>query len=124
MRIGIIALLHESNTFISRTTSIERFHEDLYLIGESIATKLSASHHEIGGFFIGLEKYRGNLSLEAIPIVAFRATPSGPIATEAMEEMVATICEKQRSNCRSMVFWSLSMELLFRSHTPTPMAIG
>ena len=91
MRIGIIALLHESNTFISRTTSIERFHEDLYLIGESIATKLSTSHHEIGGFFIGLEKYRENLSVEAIPIVAFRATPSGPITTEAMDEMVATI---------------------------------
>jgi microcystin degradation protein MlrC len=94
MRIGIIALLHESNTFISRTTSIERFHEDLFLIGEPIATKLSASHHEIGGFFIGLEKYRKNLGLEVIPIVAFRATPSGAITTEAMNEMVATILQE------------------------------
>ncbi|MEY4568116.1 MAG: hypothetical protein RLY14_3086, partial [Planctomycetota bacterium] len=94
MRIGIIALLHESNTFISYTTSIERFHEDLFLLGEAIATKLSASHHEIGGFFIGLEKYRKNLNVEVIPIVAFRATPSGAIATEAMQEMVDTILQE------------------------------
>ena len=47
MRIGIIALLHESNTFSSQPTKIEAFRQNLLLHGEPIREVLSDAHHEV-----------------------------------------------------------------------------
>ena len=91
MRIGIIALLHESNTFVSQPTRLKQFHDDLYLEGEAIREQLAASHHEIGGFFAGLEQCSRDGDVVAVPLIATRATPAGVIAAEAMDCLVARI---------------------------------
>ncbi|MDX1928509.1 MAG: M81 family metallopeptidase [Pirellulaceae bacterium] len=91
MRIGIIALLHESNTFVRQPTTLTQFHEDLYLEGESIREQLANSHHEIGGFFAGLEQFTGAGDVVAVPLLATRATPSGIITAETMDALVARI---------------------------------
>lgn len=88
MRIGIIALLHESNTFVRQPTTLKHFHEDLYLEGESIRDQLASSHHEIGGFFAGLEQCSRDGDVVAVPLLATRATPAGTIAAETMETLV------------------------------------
>ncbi|MGN6545272.1 MAG: M81 family metallopeptidase, partial [Aureliella sp.] len=85
MRIGIIALLHESNTFVRQGTTLERFREDLFLEGEAIREQLAASHHEIGGFFAGLDEANERGDVEAVPLLATRATPAGIIAADALK---------------------------------------
>ncbi len=88
MRIGIIALLHESNTFVHQPTTLKQFHEDLYLEGESIRDHLADSHHEIGGFFAGLEQYSRDGDVIAVPLLATRATPAGIITAETLATLV------------------------------------
>ncbi|MCA9216568.1 MAG: M81 family metallopeptidase, partial [Planctomycetales bacterium] len=89
MRIGIIAFLHESNTFVTKPTTIESFKHDLYLIGDDIANKLADSHHEVGGFFKGLAS--SEASVASVPLVAFRATPAGPISADTFEHLIGEI---------------------------------
>lgn len=75
MRIGIIAFLHESNTFSSQPTTLDSFRGDLLLTGPSIHSAMAYSHHEVGGFFEGLQL----AGAEAIPLFAARALPAGTI---------------------------------------------
>ena len=51
MRVGIVSLIHESNTFISTPTTLEMFERDALLNGDGIAEAFVGGHHEISGFF-------------------------------------------------------------------------
>ncbi len=75
MRIGILALLQESNTFTPGVTRMADFAADLMLTGEEVREQLAGAHHEIGGYFAGL----ADAGAEAAPIIAARAVPWGPI---------------------------------------------
>ncbi|MBC8352535.1 MAG: M81 family metallopeptidase [Planctomycetes bacterium] len=86
-RVGIIALLHESNTFIAQPTTIEHFRENMLLHGDSVRERLVDTHHEVGGFFDGLARER----VEAVPIFAARAVPYGAITPEAFDELLAAM---------------------------------
>jgi microcystin degradation protein MlrC len=81
MRVGIVSLMHESNTFIKSPTTLQHFREDLLLEGEAIRQRLADSHHEIGGFFAGLEA----AGIAAVPVFAARAIPFGTIEAETFE---------------------------------------
>ncbi len=83
MRIGILAFLHESNTFSCQPTTVESFQQNLLLAGEAIRTALKDSHHEVGGFFSGLEAEE----VEAVPLFAARALPSGTIEASDFEAL-------------------------------------
>jgi len=89
MRIGIIAIQHESNTFLSRPATLEDFERDVMLSGEVIREKFSAAHHEIGGFFEGLRENE----LEAVPLFAARAVPAGRISSSAGDALVSAALE-------------------------------
>ncbi len=91
MRIGIIALMHESNTFIASPTKLDDFKADLFLHGAEIERKLKSSHHEIGGFFAGLAAAPPDLEIEVVPLVAFRATPAGVIEQATFLYLVDSI---------------------------------
>lgn len=83
MRVGIIALLHESNTFLKRKTVLQDFSNDLLLLAESVREQLAGADHEVGGFFAGLEE----AGIEAVPIFAARAYPSGVIEAATFREL-------------------------------------
>ena len=85
MRIGIIALLQESNTFIAEPTTLAHFEQDMLLEGEAVRERLAGSHHEVGGMFHALDE----LSVEAVPIFAARAFPFGRIEAAAAHELLA-----------------------------------
>jgi microcystin degradation protein MlrC len=91
MRVGIIALQHESNTFIRTPTVLKNFADDILLSGEAIRAKFRDSHHELGGFFAGLDEAR----IDAVPLFAAWAVPSGTIAAETfdvlLERLLASI---------------------------------
>lgn len=83
-RVGILALLQESNTFIPRHTTLDHFRADLLLTGEDVRTSLADTHHEVGGFFAGLAA----AEVAAVPIFAARAYPYGVIARAAFDELL------------------------------------
>lgn len=90
MRVGIIGLLHESNTFIHEPTTIEHFERNSLLRGESIRTAFKDSFHEVGGFFAGLAE----AACEAVPLFVARAMPYGTITSATFSLLMDTLlCE-------------------------------
>jgi microcystin degradation protein MlrC len=85
MRVGIIALLQESNTFIAAPTTFAHFEQDLLAEGEDVRTRLADAHHEVGGFFAGLAEEK----IDAVPIFAARALPFGIVAADAFDALLA-----------------------------------
>jgi len=93
MRVGILALLHESNTFVRETTEWERFEEDVLLSGEAIRDEFASSAHEIGGFLRTLDA----AGAEAVPVFAARAYPGGTIAAGTFERLVERLLAELRA---------------------------
>lgn len=85
LRVGIVALLQESNTFVQEPTTLERFEQDLLATGDEVRERLDGAHHEVGGFFEGLDAAR----IEAVPLFAARAYPSGVISAAAFDSLMA-----------------------------------
>ncbi|MBX3427121.1 MAG: M81 family metallopeptidase [Pirellulales bacterium] len=75
MRVGIVALLQETNTFAPGVTTRRDFAADVLLHGEAIRERFRDAHHEVGGFFAGLQE----AGVEAVPLFAARAVPWGPL---------------------------------------------
>ena len=65
MRIGIIAFLQESNTFIGQPTTLAHFEQELLVTGEAVRQRLAGTHHEVAGMFeavvivIFMSQFRG-----------------------------------------------------------------
>lgn len=83
MRVGIVALLQESNSFAPALTTLNDFEADMLLTGESMRRALEDAPHEVGGFFAGLAQAK----IEAVPIMAARAIPWGPISSTTYIEL-------------------------------------
>lgn len=83
MRVGILGLIHESNTFFDGKTSYEDFKHHHMLWGEDIRQAYAKAFHELGGFFEGLEKEK----LEAVPLYSAYQQASGTITAEALEKL-------------------------------------
>ena len=84
MRVGIISLVHESNTFAATPTTIELFQRDGLLIGEAIREAFEGGHHQISGFFERLQEK----DIEAVPIFYASTPPSGRITKETCDELL------------------------------------
>ncbi|QDU38752.1 hypothetical protein Mal4_30820 [Maioricimonas rarisocia] len=87
MRIGILALLQETNTFIDQPTELEQFQENLFLRGEAIREQLATANHEIGGFFGGLAEG----DCEIVPLFAARALPFGTVSHATCQTLFSEI---------------------------------
>jgi microcystin degradation protein MlrC len=83
MRVGILGLIHESNTFFEGRTSYEDFRHYQMLWGEDIKKAYANAFHEIGGFFEGL----GKEGLESVPLYFTYQQASGTITAEALEKL-------------------------------------
>lgn len=92
-RVGILALIQESNTFLSGTTTFDHFRQDLLLTGEEVRQHFATAHHEVRGFFDGLAQ----AGIEAVPIFAARALPFGTIEADAFERLVHQMMEELES---------------------------
>jgi microcystin degradation protein MlrC len=84
MRVGIIMLYHESNTFISEPVTLDSFRRDVLLVGEPIRDAFSTSHHELGGFFTGLD----DTGIEAVPLLAARIIPGGIVTAKTYHQLL------------------------------------
>lgn len=84
MKVGIVSLSHESNSFLSTPTTIDQFRNDILLIGEDIRRLRCGGAHEISGFFEGL----GAAGIDAVPIFYASALPSGALTRDTCEELL------------------------------------
>jgi microcystin degradation protein MlrC len=89
MRVGIIGLAHESNTFISAPTVLEDFRREVLFSGEALTRQWRRAHHEMGGFLTGLEK----AGLTPVPIFSGLALAKGVVAADAYDTMLGMIVE-------------------------------
>ena len=89
MRIGIIALQHESNTFIASPATLSDFQRDGLLVGDAVRRGYGDSHHEIGGFFQLLDE----AGVEAVPLFAAWALPGGAVDAETYEKLLAMMLD-------------------------------
>ncbi len=89
MRIGILSLIHESNTFAVTPTTIDMFRRDDLLIGEELRSKYERGHHQISGFFAGLTE----AGMEAVPLFHASTPPSGTIVKETCDELIRLMFE-------------------------------
>lgn len=90
MRIGILSLIHESNTFIGAPTTMERFRRDSLLFGQDIVRAFASGYHEVSGFLEGLDK----AGFEAVPLCFASTPPSGIITRAACDELVRLMFEQ------------------------------
>ena len=89
-RVGILALIQESNTFLPGQTTFEHFRQDLILSGEEVRRHFAAAHHEVRGFFDGLTR----AGIEAVPIFAARAYPFGTIESAAFDRLLRLMLDE------------------------------
>lgn len=87
MRIGIIGLLHESNTFSSQATTLEDFKHDVLVTGDDVIQRFDGVHHELGGFIQGLRQANDS-GVRPIGLFAARALPSGVITKACFDTLV------------------------------------
>jgi microcystin degradation protein MlrC len=89
-RVGVIALLQESNTFLRGQTTLEHFRQEVLLRGEAVREHFANTPHEVGGFFAGL----ADANIEAVPIFAARALPFGAVTAECWDALLAMLREE------------------------------
>lgn len=92
MRVGIIAIQHESNTFLSTPTTLAEFRADRFALGEDIRQIFQDAHHEVGGFFDGLQRN----AISAVPLLAAVAVPSGIITAQTEQALIGLMLEQLR----------------------------
>ena len=90
LRIGIIAVLHESNTFLSEPTTIEHFECNVLACGSEVLQTFRGSQHEVGGFISAVEP-RPDVTL--VGVFAARAMPFGAIRTSCWIELMSRLDE-------------------------------
>jgi len=93
MRVGIISLQHESNTFLKTPTTIADFEQGALLTGDAIRRQYGDSHHEVAGFFAGLEE----AGVEPVPVLLAWALPGGVVEARTLETLLTTLLDELRS---------------------------
>ncbi len=84
MRVGIIGLMHESNTFLPTPTTLESFRSFHLLSGDAVRQAYESAYHEIGGFYAALAEAH----LDAVSLFGGWAMPGGTITHETCEQLV------------------------------------
>lgn len=90
MRVGLINIIHESNSFIATPTTLDDFRRDTLVIGDEIRPRFANSHHETGGVLDALDE----AGVEVVPMLATHATPIGEITHETLESLMSMMHEQ------------------------------
>lgn len=90
MRVGIIGLNHESNTFATTPTTLADFEQILLLTGSEFAQNFKWKHHEVSGFVDTVRQ----AEFEPVHIFMASAAPSGPISKEAAATLMFRLFEE------------------------------
>lgn len=84
MRIGIISVIHESNSFISTPMTIDLFQREALVTGEDMLRHYEDSHHETAGFIKGVR----DAGEEAVPLFGAWGMPTGPLTKQTFDTIL------------------------------------
>ena len=89
LRIALLGICHESNTFLEKPTTVPDFQKGHWLFGNDIIREYKESYHEIGGMIEAL----GHEEFELIPVMYAEATPGGMITSETYSCLLKKMME-------------------------------
>jgi microcystin degradation protein MlrC len=92
MRVGIAGISHESNSFSSQPTTVERFREQAIDRGEEIVARHKDSNSKIAGYLRGATAF----GFTAVPLFVASATPMGPLTADTYEFLVGEVLDSIR----------------------------
>lgn len=81
LRVALLGIYHESNTFIPGHTTIDDFRRGHWLFGEAIRKEYENAFHEIGGLLEVMDAQ----GIETVPVMYAEATPGATVDAEAFE---------------------------------------
>ncbi|WP_018625921.1 M81 family metallopeptidase [Niabella aurantiaca] len=84
LRVALLGIYHESNTFISERTELVDFEKSHWLTGSRICREYREAFHEIGGMIEVLDQE----GVELIPVMYAEATPGGIITAATYETLL------------------------------------
>lgn len=90
MRVGILSLVHESNTFIGTPTTLDMFRSSRIFIGNEVADVFEDGLNEVSGFFAGLAES----GIEAVPLFYAGTEPSGRITKDTCTALMQMMFEQ------------------------------
>ena len=90
MRVGILSLIHESNTFIHTPTTLDLFQRDGLLTGDAVTDHFQGGFHEISGFLEGLD----DACIDAVPLFYASTSPSGRITRDTCDALIGLMFEQ------------------------------
>lgn len=88
-RVGVIGVWHETNTYSTRTTTLEDFEAFELLTGDAVIERNEGTGTVIGGFCDAA-------GLDLVPIFSAGAWPSGPTDREAMAQILDRVADGVR----------------------------
>ncbi len=89
-RVAVGLIFHESNTFFSQPTTVQRFMEKDLHYGNDILTHWTGTCSEMAGFIEGAKRF----DFEVIPTVAAWGMPSGPLTAQTFESLCVSLISR------------------------------
>jgi microcystin degradation protein MlrC len=75
MRVALLGIVHESNTFAEGVTGLDQFRKGHWHFGEDIIAEYSHAYHEVGGMIEAMRE----ADIQLVPIMYAEATPGGSV---------------------------------------------
>jgi microcystin degradation protein MlrC len=94
MKIGILSVFHETNTFSPIATDKDNFEKNTWLTGPDIIKAFAGTRTPIGGL-LDIISERGH---EALPLFAAHATPAGVVTSDVFAEIRLNVRKQLKSN--------------------------
>src|ERR1035437_10324520 len=90
LKIALMGICDESNTFLDKPTTISDFRNGHWLIGQDIRREYQEAYHEIGGMIEVLDQE----GIEVVPVMFAEATPGGIISSETYNTLLQKMMEE------------------------------
>lgn len=90
MRIALLGITHESNTFVKELTTLAHFNKGHWVKGEDMRKEYQSAYHEMGGMIEVIDE----AGMELVPVMYAEATPGGTITTETYEALLTELMER------------------------------
>ena len=90
LRVGIVSIYHESNTFAETPTTLADFERHMLAFGSEFARKFNWKHHEVSAFFDTLTAN----GVETGPILMASALPGGTIGEATSRFLLEKLSEE------------------------------
>src|SRR6187431_2825981 len=84
LRIALLGISHESNTFLDKPTELADFRKGHWLFGNDIVREYKDAFHEIGGMIEVLDDEK----IELVPVMFAEATPSGIVTSATYQHLL------------------------------------